>query len=148
MPCVYSARLSPWTGYTTTQVMPLRDGDLSLTTSQTLVDTAREERFSPFNLSTAAAVLQNVDILYSLFDGNHGFHGVLTRGDLARCARVSRAFSDAALRVLWRNPLTLRPLWHVLAPPRLAFPEESATTADYYKEVRSQNRDSTAFFET
>ena len=115
--------------------MPLRDGDLSLTTSQTLVDTAREERFSPFKLSTAAAVLQNVDILYSLFDGNHGFHGVLTRGDLARCARVSRAFSGAALRVLWRSPPTLFPLWHVLAPPGLELPQKLRST--YHEQVRN-----------
>lgn len=115
--------------------MLLRDGEVSPIASQMLVHTAGQERFSASSSSAAAAVLQNVDILFNLFDENHDPLGALSDSDLARCARVSRAFSGAALRVLWRSPPTLFPLWHVLAPPGLELPQKLRST--YHEQVRN-----------
>lgn len=112
-----------------------RDGEVSPVASQILVHTPGQERSSALSSAAASAVLQNLDILFTLFDGNHSPHGALTDSDLARCARVSRAFSDAALRVLWRDPPTLVPLWHVLDPPGLELPKEFA--AAYHTQARN-----------
>ncbi|KAH9920230.1 uncharacterized protein BXZ73DRAFT_80175 [Epithele typhae] len=42
--------------------------------------------------------------------------------DLARCARVSHAFSEAALRVLWNILPSLNHLWSLLAPHDIRMP--------------------------
>ncbi|KAI0696374.1 hypothetical protein C8T65DRAFT_743582 [Cerioporus squamosus] len=82
-----------------------------------------------------AAVLENYDILCLLFDGSRGPQGALSNCDLGRCALVSRAFSKAALRALWRNLPDLLPLWHVLAPPGLPFPLNHRALPNYFDEI-------------
>ncbi|RPD60864.1 hypothetical protein L227DRAFT_653127 [Lentinus tigrinus ALCF2SS1-6] len=87
--------------------------------------------------ATVVASVLDYDILCVIFDGNRGPQGILTNSDLVRCALISRAFSEAALRALWKNPPTLRPLWHVLAPPNLKFPKKDDETEEYFDKIES-----------
>ena len=87
--------------------------------------------------TASRTALQNYDILWRIFgagcsprylDGEpHNFLGDTFRGgsvedmnkdaaDLARWARVSRKFSDPALRRLWATLFGITPLFYLLAP--------------------------------
>ena len=83
-----------------------------------------------------ATTTLDFDILCAVCDGSRGPQGLLTNSDLVHCALVSRTFSEAALRALWRNLPTLLPFWHVLAPLGLGYPEKHRATAEYFDEVR------------
>ena len=71
----------------------------------------------------------NYDIFCLVIDAS------MPQGDLFSCALVSRAVSEIALRALWSTLLTLRPLWHLLAPPGLAFPERQRANVEYFDKV-------------
>ncbi|RPD76946.1 hypothetical protein L226DRAFT_355213 [Lentinus tigrinus ALCF2SS1-7] len=87
--------------------------------------------------SSASRVLMNVDILLDMFD-IHSFQ----KGDLARCARVCRAFSGPALRALWHVLFSIRPVWHLLAPSDLPYvpeyPEDSEMILEEYWKAREE----------
>lgn len=70
----------------------------------------------PTNLPSSRA-LRNYDILLTIFDGSYYRNlGVLTAPDLKNYALVCRAFSEPALRALWKALSPPEPLWRLLAP--------------------------------
>ena len=82
----------------------------------------------------AAAIALNIDdILYHLFevDSNAEDGKRLSRNDLLRCALVSRAFCEPALRALWGNMSSPTPLWRLLVGT-LSRPEY---TFEYFEAV-------------
>ncbi len=69
----------------------------------------------------AARALKTHDITSQIFEVDRlirqGNRRKLSNGDLFRCALVSRAFCEPALRMLWRAMTPPNPLWILLAPP-------------------------------
>ncbi|RDX44945.1 hypothetical protein OH76DRAFT_1408559 [Lentinus brumalis] len=84
--------------------------------------------------SSAAQVLSNDYILRNIFN-THSYlyndYGRLQNDDLARCARVCQAFSEPALRVLWRELASVLPIWHLLSPPDLPYPRKREQMEGY-----------------
>ncbi len=77
---------------------------------------------------SATQVLGNDYILRRVFTTHHQDFAVkrLNIDDLARCARVCRAFSGPALRVLWRKLTSILPVWHLLSPAGLSYPRKAS----------------------
>lgn len=61
--------------------------------------------------------LANYDVLCTIFDTMRP-----NKADLRSAALVCRTFKEPALRSLWRKLTTSTPLYHLLAPEALAFP--------------------------
>ncbi len=84
--------------------------------------------------SSAAQVLSNDYILRNIFN-THSYlyndYGRLQNDDLARCARVCQAFSDPALRALWRELASVLPIWHLLSPADLPYPRKHEQMEGY-----------------
>ena len=83
-------------------------------------------RPSSSQLSACHKALGTFDILWHLFHDQHdrGKDYVmfsLSPRDLARCARVCRAFHEPALRVLWGTLDSTAPLWALLSHSSFPF---------------------------
>ena len=88
-------------------------------------------------VSASHRLAGHYDILWRIFNGQRGrgtpHPHLLSRADLARCTRVSRAFHEPVVRVLWSSLDGFIPLWQLLAPADL--PYRAQYTQEYFRKV-------------
>ncbi|KAI1795349.1 hypothetical protein LXA43DRAFT_882222, partial [Ganoderma leucocontextum] len=79
------------------------------------------------------------DILCHVFevDSNVGNRGIFSRNDLLRCALVSRAFCEPALRTLWRDMSSPTPLWRLLSATG-SMPKPTSYEFEFFDSVYPQ----------
>lgn len=83
--------------------------------------------------------LANYDVLCTVFDTIR-----LRKADLRNAALVCRTFKEPALRKLWRTLANSIPLWHLLAPENIAYPNR---ITEAYLDLVSPKTCSFAIFE-
>ena len=83
------------------------------------MDTVLATLNSSDDVSPCHQVFANQDILRQLFEDNFIMYAptVFTARDMARFARVNRAFHGPATSVLWAELHSIRPLIRLVAPP-------------------------------